>query len=183
MTLTKPVWLKQNIQVTPSGRKVRRLLSELGLNTVCLEAGCPNRNSCYADGTATFLILGRTCTRDCRFCNIGGGIPKPVEGEEGKEGEQVQEAEPEVPSIRPVKVKGYTFTLNALAATMIRMMRSDYFDEVELVDSKDTLYAGEKAYLFELAANVHYLSEEELRNLIGQAESEAESNTSHASLN
>ena len=106
--------------------------------------------------------------------------PKPTEGEEG---EQAQPATYDVPSVRPFKVKGYTFTLNALAATMIRMMRSDYFDEVELVDSKDTLYAGEKAYIFELAANVHYLSEEELRNLIGKAKAEADSKTSHASLN
>jgi Tfp pilus assembly protein PilN len=106
--------------------------------------------------------------------------PKPTEGEDG---EQVQVAGPEVPSVRQIQMRGYTYTLNALAATMIRMMRSDYFDQVELIDSKDTLYAGEKAYVFELAANVHYLSEEELRNLIGKAKSEAGSKTSHASIN
>ena len=90
----------------------------------------------------------------------------------------------EAPSERPVEVRGYAFTLNALAATMIRMMRSDYFDGVELVESKDTLYAGEKAYQFELAADVHYLSDEELRNLMAaKAQSEADAKTSHASLN
>ncbi|MCD6248860.1 MAG: PilN domain-containing protein [candidate division Zixibacteria bacterium] len=114
------------------------------------------------------------------FRELPVAVIKPVEGEEG---EQAQVEAPEVPSVRSMKVKGYTFTLNALAATMIRMMRSDYFDEVELIDSKDTLYAGEKAYLFELAANVHYLSEEELRNMIGKAKTKADSKTSHASLN
>ena len=107
-------------------------------------------------------------------------VPKPVEGEEG---DQNQSAVQGVPSVRPIEMRGYTFTLNALAATMIRMMRSNYFDQVELIDSKDTLYAGEKAYVFELAANVHYLSDEELQQLIGKAKSEAGSNTSHASLN
>jgi len=111
------------------------------------------------------------------FKELPVAVPKPSEGEEA------QATTLELPSIRPMTVRGYTFTLNALAATMIRMMRSDYFDEVELIDSKDTLYAGEKAYLFELAANVHYLSEEELRNMIGKAKSKAGSKTSHASLN
>lgn len=114
------------------------------------------------------------------FKELPVAVIKPVEGEEG---EQAQVKTPEVPSVRSMKVRGYTFTLNALAATMIRMMRSDYFDEVELIDSKDTLYAGEKAYLFELAANVHYLSEEELRNMIGKVKTKADSKTSHASLN
>ena len=114
------------------------------------------------------------------FKELPVAVPKPVDGEEG---EQVQTAALDVPSVRPIELKGYSFTLNALAATMIRMMRSDYFDHVELIESKDTLYAGEKAYIFELAADVHYLSEEELRNLIGKAKSEAGSKTSHASLN
>jgi len=108
-------------------------------------------------------------------------IPEQKEGE----GEEVTRPDYEIPTVRPVQIKGYSFTLNALAATMIRMMRSDYFDQVELINSQDTLYAGEKAYLFELAANVHYLSDEDLRNLIGKAKNKdkANSKTSHASLN
>lgn len=86
-------------------------------------------------------------------------------------------------SERAVEIKGYAFTLNALAATMIKMMRSDYFDKVELVDSKDTTYAEEKAYMFQLAANVHYLSDEELRARVAQTREEADSATSHAILN
>jgi len=82
MRLIKPHWLKQKISATPEGKEVRRLLRDLRLNTVCREAGCPNRGSCFAEGTATFLILGSVCTRKCRFCNIASGIPEPVEPDE-----------------------------------------------------------------------------------------------------
>ena len=77
--LRKPKWFKQGIRSTPEGKRVRSLLSSLNLNTVCTEAACPNRSRCYAEGTATFLILGKTCTRNCRFCNIGTGKPEPVD--------------------------------------------------------------------------------------------------------
>lgn len=98
----------------------------------------------------------------------------------GKKAEMAEA--PEDPSVRPVEVRGFAFTLNALAATMIRMMRSDYFTDVELVDSYDTLYNETKAYKFQLSANVHYLSEEELRRLVAQAAEPAEAKSSHASL-
>jgi lipoic acid synthetase len=75
MTIGKPEWLKQKVVSTAESRNVRRLLGNLGLNTVCLEANCPNRSKCYGDGTSTFLIMGKICTRNCRFCNIVGGIP------------------------------------------------------------------------------------------------------------
>jgi len=68
--------MKQRLTVTPQGKEVRRLLRELRLNTVCREANCPNRGECYSEGTATFLILGNVCTRNCRFCNIGNGMPE-----------------------------------------------------------------------------------------------------------
>jgi len=111
--------------------------------------------------------------------------PKPVKSDNQTAGEKPAPPPPaaELPSERPVEIKGYAFTLNALAATMIRMMRSEYFDKVELIDSKDTTYAGEKAYLFQLGASVHYLSDEELRARVAQNEQEAEAKTSHASLN
>ncbi len=82
MSITKPRWLKQPIPTSAEGRNVRRLLAGLELNTVCREAGCPNRGVCYSLGTATFLILGKICTRGCRFCNIGSGTPEPVEPDE-----------------------------------------------------------------------------------------------------
>jgi len=70
---SKPPWLK----VRPCGDKryleVRSLLKEHNLHTVCQEANCPNRGECFSSGTATFLILGPNCTRNCRFCNITHG--------------------------------------------------------------------------------------------------------------
>jgi len=98
-----------------------------------------------------------------------------------------QEAAPEtvshqLPPSQPVEIRGYTFTLNALAAFMIKMMRSDYFDEVELVDSRDTTFVDNKAYTFKVTANVHHLSEEDLQNMIAQAD-QAASESSHRSLN
>jgi Tfp pilus assembly protein PilN len=89
----------------------------------------------------------------------------------------------EIPT-KPVEIHGYTFTLNALAAFMIRMMRSDYFDNVELVDTRDTVFVeDEKAYNFMLTANVHYLSDEELRQLVAEAGDAGVGKPSHKSLN
>ena len=105
------------------------------------------------------------------------------EGKQKDKNDEAVEEPAENPSVRPVKVCGYAFTLNALAATMIKMMRSDYFDNVELIESKDTVYAGEKAYKFELSANVHYLSDEELRNLANKTDTENQGSAKHASLN
>jgi len=88
-----------------------------------------------------------------------------------------------LPPSQPVEIRGYTFTLNALAAFMIKMMRSDYFDEVELVDSRDTAFVDNKAYTFMVTANVHHLSEEDLRNMIAQANEDSDSESTHRSLN
>lgn len=92
-------------------------------------------------------------------------------------------AQSDIPT-KPVEIRGYTFTLNALAAFMIRMMRSDYFDNVELIDTRDTLFVdAEKAYNFMLTANVHYLSDEQLRQLVAQAGDAGVGKPSHKSLN
>lgn len=75
-----------------------------------------------------------------------------------------------LPAVQPVEIEGYAFTLNSLAAFMIAMMRSNYFDEVELVKSEEKMFEDdEKAYNFLISANVHYLSEEELSSLIAEA--------------
>jgi len=58
---------------------MRRTLRDHGLNTVCEEARCPNLNRCFAEGTATFMLLGDICTRTCRFCNVTTGRPRPVD--------------------------------------------------------------------------------------------------------
>jgi lipoyl synthase len=66
----KPSWLKVKAPSPPQFRATAALLDELDLRTVCREARCPNKGECYASGTATFLILGDTCTRACRFCGV-----------------------------------------------------------------------------------------------------------------
>lgn len=91
-----------------------------------------------------------------------------------------------VPTMRSAEVEGYAFTLNALASFMIKMMRSDYFDEVELVSSDEVKFQDHKAYNFILTCNLHYLSEEHLRDMIAQAGNTGgfqKGQTSHRSLN
>ena len=77
-----PDYLKRGLVDTDKTRLVRHLLKENGLNTVCEAARCPNKGECYAKNTATFLIMGNECTRNCRFCNISCGKPEPLNEEE-----------------------------------------------------------------------------------------------------
>ena len=77
-----PDYLKRGIIDTDKTRLVRSILKDKCLNTVCEEARCPNKAECYAKNTATFLILGNICTRNCRFCNISGGKPEPLDRSE-----------------------------------------------------------------------------------------------------
>lgn len=77
-----PSWLHRPIASEKRFFTTSSLLKDLHLNTVCQAAKCPNRHECYSSGTATFLILGETCTRNCRFCNITLGevcAPDPEE--------------------------------------------------------------------------------------------------------
>ena len=67
---TKPNWLKRNLPDNSSFEKVRNILNTEQLNTVCQGANCPNKWECFCSGTATFLILGDKCSRNCKFCNI-----------------------------------------------------------------------------------------------------------------
>ena len=62
--------------------KVKALLNKLNLNTVCQEASCPNIGECYARKTATFMIMGNTCTRNCPYCDVNHGKPKPLDENE-----------------------------------------------------------------------------------------------------
>jgi len=80
--MVKPRWLEKKIVCGPLIREVEKLLLSEGLSTVCEEARCPNRSECYACGTATFLIMGDVCTRDCRFCAIRKGKPVPLDENE-----------------------------------------------------------------------------------------------------
>ena len=70
-----PSWLRQPIPRGNGDHVTRRILDELRLVTVCDEARCPNRMECYAHKTATFMILGDTCTRSCSFCSVARGEP------------------------------------------------------------------------------------------------------------
>lgn len=75
----KPDWLKKRIPDPQAMRYMRGLLDELKLNTICEEAGCPNIGECWAQKTATFLILGEICTRACGFCDVETGRPQEVD--------------------------------------------------------------------------------------------------------
>ncbi len=67
----KPKWLRRSLPTGPEYEKIRQLLKSHDLTTVCREAKCPNQFECYGKGTATFMILGDRCTRNCRFCAVG----------------------------------------------------------------------------------------------------------------
>ena len=78
----KPGWLRRRLPAGPEYERMRRLLQGQGLTTVCQEAQCPNQFECYAGGTATFMILGRRCSRNCGFCAVAHGplgLPDPEE--------------------------------------------------------------------------------------------------------
>jgi len=78
----KPPWLKKRLSSGEGYHKVVRLLKECNLHTVCEEALCPNLGECFSNGTATFMILGDHCTRDCRFCAVLHGLPEPPDKKE-----------------------------------------------------------------------------------------------------
>jgi lipoic acid synthetase len=77
--LRKPPWLKVPPPYARQGHGIRTTLAGLQLHTVCQEAACPNMAECFQAGTATFLILGNVCTRDCRYCNVTCGLPGQVD--------------------------------------------------------------------------------------------------------
>ncbi|MEO5897689.1 MAG: lipoyl synthase [Vicinamibacterales bacterium] len=73
----KPEWLKVRAPGSENYLRLKGLMRTLGLHTVCEEANCPNIGECWHHGTATFMILGDTCTRSCGYCNVTHGAPKP----------------------------------------------------------------------------------------------------------
>jgi lipoic acid synthetase len=81
MIQKKPYWLKKKIDFK-SLRDMERVTKELHLHTICESARCPNQSDCYGRGTATFLILGDRCTRNCGFCNVIHDWPRPVDPKE-----------------------------------------------------------------------------------------------------
>ncbi len=80
--LRKPAWLKVKAPGGTNYVGVKHLMRELGLNTVCEEAHCPNIGECWEHKTATFMILGDVCTRNCSYCAVAHGTPAPYDAEE-----------------------------------------------------------------------------------------------------
>ncbi|MCB9548931.1 MAG: lipoyl synthase [Myxococcales bacterium] len=77
--LRLPPFLRRQVGKGEAVRGVRQLMRRTGLNTVCEEARCPNLAECFENRTATFLIMGRDCTRACGFCAVGTAIPRPLD--------------------------------------------------------------------------------------------------------
>ena len=75
----KPSWLKVKLPTGESYKKVRNLVSEHNLHTICESGNCPNMGECWGAGTATFMILGNICTRSCDFCAVSTGKPEEVD--------------------------------------------------------------------------------------------------------
>jgi lipoyl synthase len=78
----KPQWLKRRLPTGPAYEQIRAMIRDGALHTVCQEAKCPNQWECYSNRTATFLILGAKCTRNCRFCAVDHGPEGPPDPEE-----------------------------------------------------------------------------------------------------
>ena len=78
----KPDWLRVKLPTGEKYRNVRQIVDDNKLHTICQSGSCPNMGECWGEGTATFMILGDTCTRACAFCNVKTGIPSDVDQSE-----------------------------------------------------------------------------------------------------
>jgi lipoic acid synthetase len=90
----KPDWLKVRAPGSPNYTRLKGLMRDLGLHTVCEEAQCPNIGECWHHGTATFMILGEVCTRACAYCAVSHGRPAPADaGEAARVGRAIETLE------------------------------------------------------------------------------------------
>ncbi len=80
--LRKPRWIRVKSPTTPEVVRLKKVLRERRLHTVCEEASCPNLSECFGHGIATFLVMGDICTRRCPFCDVAHGRPNPLDDEE-----------------------------------------------------------------------------------------------------
>ncbi len=80
--LRKPAWIRASFPGTPEVMRLKQILRDNHLHTVCEEASCPNLGECFGHGTATFMIMGAICTRRCPFCDVGHGRPNPLDVQE-----------------------------------------------------------------------------------------------------
>ncbi|MBA3232141.1 MAG: lipoyl synthase [Acidobacteria bacterium] len=106
----KPEWLKVRAPGSENYTRLKGLMRTLGLHTVCEEANCPNIGECWDHGTATFMILGDTCTRSCGYCNVVHGKPKPPDAAE------------------PVKVASAIHAMNLAYVVITSVDRDDLHD-------------------------------------------------------
>jgi lipoyl synthase len=77
-----PRWMKTQLPKGENYSKVKRLIADHHLNTICTSGNCPNKGECWNAGTASFMILGEKCTRNCRFCQVINEVPDPVDWQE-----------------------------------------------------------------------------------------------------
>ncbi len=110
VTKRKPEWIRYKIPGGKEYLKVKSIVRDLGLHTICTEAKCPNAGECFAKGTATFLILGDICTRNCRYCAVKKGIPSAPDFHE------------------PEKIAVAVKTLNLKYAVITSVTRDDLAD-------------------------------------------------------
>ena len=80
--VAKPKWLRVKLPTGKKYKDLRSLVDKYSLNTICTSGSCPNMGECWSEGTATFMILGNTCTRSCGFCGVKTGRPEQVDWEE-----------------------------------------------------------------------------------------------------
>lgn len=97
----KPEWLKIKLPRGFKACQVVEMLNERHIHTICSSGMCPNRAECWGNGTATFMLCGAVCTRNCRFCNVTGGKPGPLDP---------QEIEDIVRSVKELKLKHVVIT-------------------------------------------------------------------------
>ena len=88
--LRKPDWIRIRLTANPEVDRIKGILRQRKLASVCEEASCPNLSECFSHGTATFMIMGEICTRRCPFCDVAHGKPNPLDPDEPR---QLAEAE------------------------------------------------------------------------------------------
>lgn len=80
--LRKPDWIRVRMPAGPKVERIKKILRQHSLASVCEEASCPNLGECFSGGTATFMVMGDICTRRCPFCDVGHGKPNPLDPDE-----------------------------------------------------------------------------------------------------
>ena len=85
----KPKWLRVKLPVGQKYKELRGVVDKYDLHTICTSGSCPNMGECWTEGTATFMILGNTCTRSCGFCGVKTGRPEDVDWAEPEKVVQV----------------------------------------------------------------------------------------------